>query len=64
MDIEEIGFASVLFSKDFMKIDTIPIATIKWNLKVLDSIISLKERALRTWLQKEMQLDTLFIKRD
>ena len=64
MDIEEIGFASVLFSKDFMKIDTIPIATIKWNLKVSDSIISLKERALRTWLQKEMKLDTLFIKRD
>ena len=64
MDIEEIGFASVLFSKDFMKIDTIPIATIKWNLKLPDSIISLKERALRTWLQKEMKLDTLFIKRD
>jgi uncharacterized hydrophobic protein (TIGR00271 family) len=63
MDIEEIGFARVLFSKDFMKIDTIPIATIKWNLKVSDSIISLKERALRTWLQKEMKLDTLFIKR-
>ena len=64
MDIEEIGFASMLFSKDFMKIDTIPIATIKWNLKLPDSIISLKERALRTWLQKEMKLDTLFIKRD
>jgi len=64
MDIEEIGFASVLFSKDFMKIDTIPIATIKWNFKLSDSIISLKEKTLRTWLQKEMKLDTLFIKRD
>jgi len=64
MDIEEIGFASVLFSKDFMKIDTIPVATIKWNFKLSDSIISVKERALRTWLQKEMKLDTLFIKRD
>jgi uncharacterized hydrophobic protein (TIGR00271 family) len=64
MDIEEIGFASVLFSKDFMKIDTIPIATIKWNFKLSDSIISLKEKTLRTWLQKEMKLDTLFIKRN
>jgi uncharacterized hydrophobic protein (TIGR00271 family) len=63
-DIEAIGFASVLSSKDFIKIDTIPIATIKWNVKLSDSIISLKERELRTWLQKEMQLDTLFIKRE
>jgi hypothetical protein len=40
------------------------VATIKWNLKLSDSIISLKETALRTWLQKEMALDTLFIKRE
>ena len=63
-DIESIGFASVLSSKDFIKIDTIPIATIKWNVKLPDSIIAPKERELRTWLQKEMQLDTLFIKRE
>ena len=64
VDIEEIGFASVLSSKDFIKIDTIPVATIKWNIKLPDSIISPKERELRSWLQKEMELDTLFIKRD
>ncbi len=63
-DIEEIGFASVLSSKDFIKIDTVPVATIRWNIKLPDSIISPKERELRTWLQKEMKLDTLFIKRD
>ncbi|AUC86505.1 hypothetical protein CW731_14985 [Polaribacter sp. ALD11] len=64
IDIEEIGFASVLSSKDFIKIDTIPVATIKWNIKLPDSIISSKERELRNWLQKEMALDTLFIKRE
>jgi uncharacterized hydrophobic protein (TIGR00271 family) len=64
IDIEEIGFASVLFSKDFIEIDTIPVATIKWNLKLPDSIISMKEGALRSWLQKEMKLDTLFIERN
>jgi uncharacterized hydrophobic protein (TIGR00271 family) len=64
IDIEEIGFASVLSSKDFIKIDTIPVATIKWNLRLPDSIISPKERELRSWLQKEMKLDTLFIKRN
>jgi uncharacterized hydrophobic protein (TIGR00271 family) len=62
--IEAIGFASVLSSKDFIKIDTIPVATIKWNIKLPDSIIAPKERELRKWLQKEMELDTLFIKRD
>ncbi len=64
IDIEEIGFARVLFSKDFIKIDTIPVVTIKWNVRLIDSIIAPKERDLRSWLQKEMGLDTLFIKRD
>jgi uncharacterized membrane protein len=63
-DIEAIGFANVLFSKDFIKIDTIPTAIIKWNYKLSDSIIRSKERELRNWLQKEMELDTLFIKRE
>ncbi|MCH3880793.1 MULTISPECIES: DUF389 domain-containing protein [Tenacibaculum] len=62
--IQEIGFANVLLSKDFIKIDTIPVLTLKWNRSLPDSIISPKERELRTWLQKEMELDTLFIKRD
>ena len=63
-DIESIGFASILSSKDFIKIDTIPVATIKWNERLPDSIVSPKERELRNWLQKEMKLDTLFIKRE
>lgn len=64
VNIEKIGFANVLSSKDFIKIDTIPVATIKWNAKLHDSIISPKETELRTWLQREMKLDTLFIKRE
>ncbi|ARV15031.1 DUF389 domain-containing protein [Polaribacter sp. SA4-12] len=63
-EIEEIGFANVLSSKDFIKIDTIPQVIIKWNISLPDSIISPKERELRTWLQTEMNLDTLFIKRN
>ncbi len=60
-DIQEIGFAKLLSSKDFIKIDTIPIATIRWNKSLPDSIVSPKERELRAWLQAEMKLDTLFI---
>jgi len=63
-DIEAIGFANVLSSKDFIKIDTIPVATIKWSTRLPDSIVSPKERELRGWLQREMKLDTLFIKRE
>ena len=63
-DIQEIGFANVLLSKDFIKIDTIPVVTLKWSRSLPDSIVSPKERELRTWLQSEMKLDTLFIKRD
>ena len=63
-DIQQIGFAKMLFSKDFIKIDTIPVATIKWRARMPDSIIAPKERELRTWLQAQMKLDTLFIKRE
>jgi uncharacterized hydrophobic protein (TIGR00271 family) len=64
IDIQQIGFAKMLFSKDFIKIDTINVATIKWRAKMADSIIAPIERELRTWLQAEMKLDTLFIKRE
>lgn len=62
-EIEQIGFAKVLSSKDFIKIDTIPVATISWNNSLADSIKYKKEVELRSWLQTEMQLDTLFIRR-
>ena len=63
-EIERIDFANVLSSKDFIKIDTIPQVTIQWNTAINDSIISIKEAELRTWLQAQMELDTLFIKRE
>ena len=63
-EILSIGFANVLSSKDFIKIDTIPVVTIKWNSDINDSIVSFKELELRAWLQTEMELDTLFIKRE
>ena len=61
--IEEVGFAKVLYSKDFIKVDTIPVATIKWNSNISDSMIASKEKELQIWMQKEMNLDTLFMKR-
>ena len=64
MEMEQIDFAHILSSKDFINIDTIPQVTITWNSSVPDSIINIKELELRTWLQTQMQPDTLFIKRE
>lgn len=63
-NLEQIGFSKVLSSNDFIKIDTIPLAIVKWNIAIKDSIIDLKEIELRKWMQTEMKLDTLFIKRE
>ncbi|MDG2194508.1 MAG: DUF389 domain-containing protein [Polaribacter sp.] len=62
-EIEQIGFANVLSSKDFIKIDTIPTLTISWNKKMSDSIVKIKEQDLKSWLQTELSLDTLFVRR-
>ena len=62
-NIESIAFSRELFSKDFIKIDTIPVATINWNDRIKDSVLIKKELEFRAWLQKEMKLDTLLIKR-
>ena len=62
-EIEQIGFANVLSSKDFIKIDTIPTLTISWDKKLSDSIVTVKERELKNWLQTELSLDTLFVRR-
>ena len=63
-EIEEIGFANILNSKDFIKIDTIPQAFVRWDATLPDSLINSKEKAMQLWLQKELQLDTIFIKRE
>ncbi|OSY88431.1 membrane protein [Tenacibaculum holothuriorum] len=62
-DIKEIGFANLLSSKDFIKIDTIPVATVTWDKKLKDSVVVKKQRELRNWMQKELKLDTLYIQR-
>ena len=62
-EIIEMGFANILLSKDFIKVDTIPTLTIRWKSSLNDSLLSIKEIELKSWMQQEMELDTLFIKR-
>ncbi|WP_299711713.1 DUF389 domain-containing protein [uncultured Tenacibaculum sp.] len=62
-DIKQISFSKVLSTKDFIKVDTIPEASVVWNKKLKESYIAKKEAELRKWLQKEMKLDTLYLKK-
>jgi uncharacterized hydrophobic protein (TIGR00271 family) len=63
VDLRQFGFAKMLNSNDFIKIDTIPVAAVKWNPQLSDSIQTIRESELNTWLRKELSLDTLIIER-
>lgn len=62
-DLRQFGFAKMLSSKDFIKVDTIPVAAVKWNPKLTDSIKNSREAELTQWLRKELNLDTLIVER-
>ncbi|CAM1344264.1 DUF389 domain-containing protein [Tenacibaculum amylolyticum] len=62
-EIKEIRFSKVLRTKDFIKVDTVPEASIVWSKKLKEDYIAKKEKELQQWLQKEMKLDTLIIKK-
>ncbi|REG85167.1 DUF389 domain-containing protein [Winogradskyella sediminis] len=63
-DLEYFGYAKMLESKDFINIDTVTVANVRWKLELEDSLVSIKERSLQTWLKNELQVDTVFIKRN
>ena len=62
-NLNQIGFSKVLTTNDFIKIDAIPVATISWRNSVSDSLLFQQEAELQNWLQQEMKLDTLFVRR-
>lgn len=62
-DLQQFGFAKMLSSKDFSTIDTIPVAAVKWNPALSDSIQTLREAELKVWLQQKLALDTLIVER-
>lgn len=62
-DLRQFGFARMLSSKDFNTIDTIPVAAVKWNPTLSDSIQIIREAELKVWLQQKLTLDTLIVER-
>ncbi|WP_179008761.1 DUF389 domain-containing protein [Winogradskyella forsetii] len=63
-DLEYFGYAKMLESKDFINIDTVTVANVRWKVKLSDSLILIKERDLQKWLKNELKVDTVFIKRN
>lgn len=61
-EIREMSFSKVLVTKDFIKIDTLPEVSVKWNDKLKEDYIQKKEAELKKWLEKELKLDTLLLK--
>ena len=62
-DLQYFSYAKMLESKDFIKIDTITVAHIKWNTSLKDSLALIKEKQLTTWLKQQLKVNTLVVKR-
>lgn len=63
-DLEYFGYAKMLESKDFIKIDTLTVANIKWKETLNDSLALVKEGELLLWLKQELKTEKIRIKRD
>ncbi|NQX85589.1 MAG: DUF389 domain-containing protein [Flavobacteriaceae bacterium] len=61
-ELSYFGYAEALESKDFIKVDTIAVALVKWN-NLADSIAVEKESELSIWLKKELKKDSVLIRR-
>ena len=63
-DLEYFAYAKMLESKDFIKVDTVTIANVRWKTSLSDSLIGVKEAALLSWLKEELKTEKIRIKRN
>ncbi len=63
-DLEYFGYAKMLESKDFIKVDTLTVANVKWKSSLNDSIVKVQESNLLTWLKGELKTEKITIKRN
>ncbi len=61
-DLQALSFSQELQS-NFKKIDTLPMVRAVWKTKFNDSISLDRDKALTTWLMREMKLDTVYVKK-
>ena len=61
-DLKYFSYAKMLESKDFIKVDTLNVVTVKWNTTLKDSLKTVKEKALNDWLRSELKVKNVLIK--
>ncbi|WP_299127241.1 DUF389 domain-containing protein [uncultured Winogradskyella sp.] len=62
-ELEAFGYAKFLESKDFVTIDTVDVANVRWKLDLNDSLVLDREKKLQLWLKNELKVDTVYIRR-
>ena len=62
--LEYFGYAKMLESKDFIKVDTVVVATVRWNINLNDSLVTIKQDSLASWLKKVLNVKDVVIKRE
>jgi len=60
-DLKNISYSKELKS-NFRKIDTLPIARVEWKTEIADSLVQKRNDKLAVWLQKEIKIDTIYVK--
>ena len=63
IELEYFGFSEVLESSDFIKVDTLEVAMVKWNSSLSDSLVNIRERDLGLWLKEVLKVDTVLVRR-
>ena len=63
-DLQFFGYAKMLESNDFINIDTVTVANVKWKAALSDSVVVNRERQLQQWLKKELKVDTVLVRRN
>lgn len=63
-ELQFFGYAKQLESKDFIKIDTVTIAQVKWDSSLDEKEKITKERELGLWLKQRIKADTIIVKRN
>jgi len=60
-DLEYFGYAKMLESSDFIKVDTVTVVSLKWNAKLNDSLVKTKNGEIKAWLSGKLKDDRILI---
>ncbi|MFK7782064.1 DUF389 domain-containing protein [Psychroserpens sp.] len=63
-DLEYFGYAKMLESSDFIKVDTVSVVSLKWNVKLSDSLVEIRESEMKVWLKDKLKDQRILILKD